>query len=72
MTTRTEIMPRLPLIFDYTNHRGHLAVRTVTGAYLWYGSTEHHPEPQWFIRGYCTDRKQYRDFAVLDISRFMK
>jgi predicted DNA-binding transcriptional regulator YafY len=50
--------------FWYANHRGEEAVRRVLPYYLWYGSTEWHPTPQWLVRGYDLDRQAERDFAM--------
>jgi hypothetical protein len=58
------------LAFDYTNHRGETATRHVecgrTGA-TW-RSTEWHPEPQWILSMFCLDRREWRDFAMKDMS----
>lgn len=52
----------------YKNHRGEEAEREifVNGSPYW-GSTEWHPEPQWFIQVWDYDRKAYRDFAMKDM-----
>ncbi len=50
--------------FQYTNHRGESGVRTVVPRHLWYGRTEHHPELQWFLKAFCVDRQQERDFPL--------
>jgi predicted DNA-binding transcriptional regulator YafY len=50
--------------FRYRNHRGEEATRRVRPVRLWLGSTAHHPEPQWFVEGYCIDRQATRDFAM--------
>lgn len=70
MSTRTEHHPKPPLYFRYKNHRGIIENREVTGAYLWFGATDFHPEPQWMIRAFCTVRQEYRDFAVRGILHF--
>lgn len=56
-----------PITFTYKNWRGEVARRTVTPAKIWYGSSQHHPEPQWFLRGFDHQRKAERDFAMRDM-----
>jgi hypothetical protein len=57
------------VIIDYTNYRGRRRLRRVipTGHKLHWGTTEHHPEPQWLLEAYDLDRKALRTFAVKDI-----
>jgi hypothetical protein len=51
----------------YRNHRGEVAYRRIFPARLWYGSTEWHPEPQFFIHGMDMDSHKPRDFALADV-----
>ncbi|WP_201712564.1 hypothetical protein [Acidiphilium sp. C61] len=53
--------------FVYRNWRGELAERRVEIRGLWYGSTEWHPEPQWFLKAIDLDKHVSRDFALRDI-----
>lgn len=53
-----------PLVVPYTNWRGEHGERTITPCSIWFGSTEWHPESQWFIRAYDHDKNAYRDFAL--------
>lgn len=49
----------------YTNWRGETRSRQLAPLLLWYGSTEWHPEPQWFLR--CHDMDELgntKDFAL--------
>lgn len=57
--------------FLYRNHRGAIGLRTVEDPGLWFGHTEHHPAPQWFLRGGCCTRGEVRDFALADVIRFL-
>lgn len=65
MGTRT---PPAPLTFGYANHRGKYAVRTVEPLKVWFGSTEWHPEPQWFLQAIDIEKNAARDFALKDFS----
>jgi hypothetical protein len=35
---------------------------------IWFGSTEWHPEPQWFLGAFDLDNGKWRDFAMKDMS----
>lgn len=50
----------------YRNHRGVVAVRTITPVRLRWGRTEYHPEPQWLLECYDHDRKAHRSYALAD------
>jgi predicted DNA-binding transcriptional regulator YafY len=54
--------------FGYTNHRGEQAKRRAIVVQFWYGVTEHHTDPQWFMEGFCNDRKAVRHFALKDMT----
>lgn len=46
--------------FTYTNWRGETSTRRVMPVSLWFGTTEHHPDPQWLM-----DAKDIgKDFAL--------
>lgn len=53
--------------FVYTNWRGTVATRTVEPTGLWFGSTEWHPEQQWFLRAVDLEKDAMRDFALRDM-----
>lgn len=56
------------MVFTYRNHEGKVAVRKVRpNGTLWFGKTKWHPEEQWFLPAYDTERKAMRDFAFKDI-----
>lgn len=50
----------------YTNYRGETAERTITPKRVWYGISDWHPEPQWFLTAFDHDRNADRDFALSD------
>lgn len=54
--------------FGYRNWRGEVARRRIGVISVWYGSTEWHPEPQWFMRGIDLDKTATRDFAMRDMA----
>lgn len=56
------------LEFDYKNWRGEVAHRRVRGVRLWFGTTEHHPEPCLLLHAIDLDRGVERDFRVLDMT----
>ena len=54
--------------FVYTNWRGSIATRGVEPTGLWFGSTEWHPEQQWFLRAVDLEKDAMRDFALRDMT----
>lgn len=50
----------------YRNWRGEVAERVITPIRVWFGSTEWHPEPQWFLRAMDEEKGAERDFALRD------
>ncbi|MER9867382.1 WYL domain-containing protein [Mesorhizobium sp. M0136] len=55
------------LVFNYTNWRGDQSVRRIVPVKIWYGTTDWHPEAQWFLQGTDLDKSELRDFALKDI-----
>jgi hypothetical protein len=54
--------------FYYRNHEGKQSYRRVLPMVIWYGTTQWHPEPQWFLKARADDRDgQERDFAMSGI-----
>ena len=47
-----------PTTITYTNYRGETAQRMILPKSIWFGSTEWHPEPQWFLRPLTSKRMQ--------------
>lgn len=50
----------------YTNHRGETARRMIRPLRLRWGSTEHHPVPQWLLDCWDLDRQDFRSYALDD------
>lgn len=59
--------PERSVRIAYTNHRGEHSVRTVHPLKLWFGETNWHPEPQWFVDCHDIEKNQVRSFAMRDI-----
>lgn len=55
-----------PARIIYTNYRGETAERTITPKRVWYGISDWHPEPQWFLTAFDHDKNADRDFALRD------
>ena len=55
------------IVVDYTNWRGERRERVIEPRRVWFGTTEHHPEPQWFLAALDVEKDQTRDFALRDI-----
>lgn len=55
---------------NYTNWRGETSERTIVPIEVWFGTTEWHPEEQWFLRAHDVDKDAVRDFALRDIKHF--
>lgn len=55
------------IVVDYTNWRGERRERVIEPRRVWFGATEHHPEPQWFLAALDVEKDQTRDFALRDI-----
>ena len=53
-----------PLEFVYRNRRDEVALRRIRPIAVWYGTTEHYPEPGWRLTGYDLDRQAERTFAI--------
>jgi predicted DNA-binding transcriptional regulator YafY len=70
-TTVTEAAVELkdgkPISFTYKNWRGESSRRTALPLRIWYGSSEWHPENQWFLRAHDMEKGEERDFALADI-----
>jgi hypothetical protein len=53
------------LEFNYRHPRRHVVeARRVQSGRLYYGTTEHHPEPQWLYEAYDLDRRDVRTFPL--------
>lgn len=60
-------LPQIPATFAYTNYKGEHETRNVYPLGVWYGTTDWHPEKQWFLHAFDIDRNGKRDFALKDI-----
>lgn len=58
-----------PVALTYTNWRGETSVRSIIPRGVWFGSTEWHPEPQWLLRAWDTEKDAERDFALKDFGQ---
>jgi len=52
--------------FVYKNYVGLVSERTVIPYSVWFGATKWHPEPQFFLNAFDTDKNELRDFALND------
>lgn len=58
-------MHEVPFVFEYVNHRGVHASRSVEPVQVVFCSTEHHGEiPAWHLKAWCHDRKGFRYFLL--------
>lgn len=48
----------------YTNWRGDTAQRVIVPKRVWFGKTEHHPDPQWLLDCWDVDRNAERTYAL--------
>nr|WP_278437252.1 hypothetical protein [Brucella anthropi] len=55
-----------PARITYTNYRGETAERTITPKRVWFGISDWHPVPQWFLTAFDHDKNGDRDFALRD------
>ncbi len=56
--------PQRTVMVDYTNWRGERGARRIVPDYMWWGSTEYHPKPQWLLRALDVEKRALRDFAM--------
>ena len=54
----------------YTNYRGETSLRSIIPREIWFGKTEWHLGPQWFMDAYDIQRHAVRSFALKDIHRW--
>lgn len=48
----------------YTNYKGETAIRNIMPVTLYYGSNEWHPEEQWLLIAWDSEKKALRTFAL--------
>jgi hypothetical protein len=61
--------PGQPIEVLYLNYKGDTSVRRILPLMIWYGSTECHPNEQWFIRAFDLDKQAILDFAFTGFVR---
>lgn len=54
----------------YTNHRGQTYDRTIVPGSVWFGISEWHSKPQWFLDALDLDKMATRSFAIKDIQNW--
>ena len=52
---------------DYTNYKGNRSWRTISPDTIAYSSNKWHPERQWLLRAWDSEKKAMREFAMKDI-----
>lgn len=60
-------MPVVAVIIDYTNWEGVRRERRVIPFRIEFGHTEFHPQDQWLLSAYDTEKHEVRTFAMKDI-----
>lgn len=58
------------ITFGYMNWRGEHSERHARPIRIWYGSTEWHPTPQWFLHALDREKGEARDFALKDFEGY--
>lgn len=61
-----------PLRIKYKNWKGSIGIRKIVPDYVWFGVTQFHQNPQWLIHALDVEKQEYRDFAIVDIIKFIK
>lgn len=64
--------PHTYLRIEYTNWRGETTIRTIQPMSIWFGNTKWHSLDQWFLHALDVDKGEERDFALTDISKWIK
>jgi predicted DNA-binding transcriptional regulator YafY len=54
--------------FDYVNWKGINGHRKVEVYKIYWGSNEYHKKEQWLLEAFDIDKKEYREFAMSDMS----
>ena len=61
-----------PMSFIYKNWKGETSVRTVRPVEIWYGESDFHKGNQWFMKAWDLLKLDDRDFAIMDIIKYIK
>lgn len=56
--------------FRYRNYKGEVADRIAVPVQVFYGTTPHHPHPQWLLNALDLDKGEERDFALSDVQQW--
>lgn len=64
MVNLTQLIFGAPHKIKYTNWKGETEVRKLEPLSLYFGTTEHHTEPQWLVSCYDIDRKHVRHYSL--------
>lgn len=59
--------PKQAVHLSYRNYRGELAIRKIEPGEVFFGSTEHHPVPQYLMLAWDYEKQAERTFAMKDI-----
>jgi predicted DNA-binding transcriptional regulator YafY len=68
LTTVGFFTAREDVNFLYTNYKLETERRRVKPIKVWYGSTQYHTGPQWFLHALDLDKDEERNFAMRDMS----
>lgn len=68
MFNKFEVVPHNKIEFEYVNWKGIKEHRRIGVCEFYYGSTEHHKEPQWLLEGFDLEKKTFRKFAMKDMT----
>jgi predicted DNA-binding transcriptional regulator YafY len=52
---------------DYTNWKGERRYRRVVPRDMWFGISRWHHERQWFLRAWCLESNEQREFCMATI-----
>lgn len=61
------LYPSVPNKVIYTNWRGETRERVINPIKYWFGKTEFHPKPQWFVKAIDLEKNEERDFALNEL-----
>lgn len=55
----------------YKNYKGEVAERSILPMEVLFGSNEYHTSPQWLLKVFDLEKKDYRTYALKDIQRWI-
>jgi len=64
-------MTNKTLNFLYKNWQGKISERHVIPIKIWFSCTEYHKEEQWLMKALDIDKNAERDFALIDIIKWI-